>query len=103
MVIYLGVDSQIRVLCWNGEQQPKPAAGKEAGRMFYIGINSIRGHTQVGDYLKATGCRISYTKQAPIIFPFLLCSGWSHKTYSCAGFLHMLGSRQMLIEHIHGS
>ena len=47
-VIYLGIDSQITILCWNREQQLNPAAGKESGRVLYIGINSIRGHAQVG-------------------------------------------------------
>ena len=48
MVIYLWVDSQINILYWNEEQQPNPAAGKEAGYMLYIGINSIRGHLPIG-------------------------------------------------------
>ena len=45
---YLGVDSQITIFCWNGEQQPNPAAGKEARHVLYIGMNSIRGHAQMG-------------------------------------------------------
>ena len=48
MVIYLGVDLQIRILCLNRDQKPNPAARKEASQMLYIGINSIRGHAPVG-------------------------------------------------------
>ena len=31
MVIYLGVDSQIRILCLNGEQKMNPATRKRVG------------------------------------------------------------------------
>ena len=46
MVIYLGVDLQIRILCLNGEQKPNPASRKRAD--IYISIYSIRGHALVG-------------------------------------------------------
>ena len=62
MVIYLCIGSQINILYWNGEEQPNTTTGKEARFKLYIGINSITGHTKVGGYLKATGCRISYSK-----------------------------------------
>ena len=54
MLIYLGVNSQIRILRWKEDQKPKSAtgmereAGKEAGRMLCISIYSIRGHAPVG-------------------------------------------------------
>lgn len=52
MVIYLGVDSHIRILFSNGKQQLNPAARKESGPVLYIGMNSTRGHTQVDRSLK---------------------------------------------------
>ena len=48
MVIYLGVDSQIRILYWNKEQKLNPAIRKEDRHMLYISINNMRSHITVG-------------------------------------------------------
>ena len=48
MVIYLGVNSQIRILCLDGEQKPERAAREESRLKLYISIYSIGGHAPVG-------------------------------------------------------
>ena len=55
MIIYLGIESQIRIFCWNRDQKLNPTAGKEVECVLYMDINSIRGHAPVGGKLLAVG------------------------------------------------
>ena len=48
MYIYLGMDSQLRNLCLNGDQNLNHVARKEAKLMLCIGKYSIRCHVPMG-------------------------------------------------------
>ena len=60
MVIYLGVNSQIRILCLDGEQKPERAAREESRLKLYISIYSIGGHAPSGQ--ETTGHKTSYSR-----------------------------------------